>query len=226
MICSVCNAAEFEEKFILWDGLCREWQIAPHERSYIDRQQGTRCTSCGSNLRSIILAQAIIKSFGYAGCLNDWVKTSEPQGMRILELNGAGRLTPVLSQLPGHIVRHYPDVDMHNLPYVDASFDLVVHSDTLEHVSNPVHALAECRRILGAGGVLAFTVPVIVERLTRGRDGLPPSYHGRADTTAPDYRVFTEYGSDMWTHVIKAGFDSVTIHTLDYPAASAMAAIR
>lgn len=67
---------------------------------------------------------------------------------------------------------------------------------------------------------------VIVGRPSRSRAGLTPSYHGNPELSAPDFAVATEYGSDMWTHVIKAGFDNVTIHTLDYPSAIAMSAVR
>ncbi len=68
---------------------------------------------------------------------------------------------------------------MHAIPYAAGTFDIVVHSDTLEHVENPVHALAECRRVLKPGGALCFTVPIIVGRLTRNRKGLPPELPGR-----------------------------------------------
>jgi SAM-dependent methyltransferase len=67
---------------------------------------------------------------------------------------------------------------MHALSYGDKSFDLIIHSDTLEHLERPVRALEECCRILGPGGRVCFTVPIIVGRLTRGRAGLAKSYHG------------------------------------------------
>jgi hypothetical protein len=64
MICSVCGGTTFVEHSILWDQLVFDWQLAPHERNYIDQQQGTDCTSCGANLRSIALADAIRSAFG------------------------------------------------------------------------------------------------------------------------------------------------------------------
>jgi SAM-dependent methyltransferase len=74
-----------------------------------------------------------------------------------------------LHRFKGHLLAAYPDVDFHRLPHCDASFDLVVHSDTLEHVDHPIHALAECRRVLKPGGALCFTIPVIVGRMSRDR---------------------------------------------------------
>ena len=41
---------------------------------------------------------------------------------------------------------------MAQLSFDASSFDLVVHSYTLEHVDNPVAALSECRRVLLPGG--------------------------------------------------------------------------
>jgi len=39
--------------------------------------------------------------------------------------------------------------------------DLIVHSDTLEHVDDPVAALTECRRIATPSGACCFTIPII-----------------------------------------------------------------
>jgi ubiquinone/menaquinone biosynthesis C-methylase UbiE len=70
----------------------------------------------------------------------------------VLEINEAGTLSPLLRQLPGHVLTGYPAVDIHSMPYLDATFDLVLHSDTLEHVASPIRALEECRRVLRPGG--------------------------------------------------------------------------
>ena len=120
----------------------------------------------------------------------------------------------------------YPEVDMMDLPYDGGRFDMVVHSDTLEHVPHPVRALAECRRVLKSGGVLCYTVPTIIGRLTRRREGLPPSYHGTSVERPEDYLVVSEYGADMWTEPLLAGFGSVQIFVRDFPAAIALVARR
>ena len=45
------------------------------------------------------------------------------------------------------------------LPYADASFDLLVVEQVLEHLIDPVIALREARRVLKEGGVLCIGVP-------------------------------------------------------------------
>jgi SAM-dependent methyltransferase len=217
--CPVCGGSEFVSTDVLWRELIEEWQLGPDEVAYINRQQGFHCRSCGASLRAMVLAHAICSEMEWNGTLNDWAPTTSAA---ILEINEAERLTPILKQAPKHRLVSYPETDMHALPFGDDSFDLIVHSDTLEHVANPGHALFECRRVLRPHGVLAFTVPVIVDRLTRSRDGLSPSYHGEIGKN--EYLVQTEFGADFWTLLPRAGFESVTIHTLLYPAGLAVSA--
>lgn len=209
---------------MLWDKLVTEWQLAPHERSYIDKQQGTCCRACGANLRSIALANAVLAAVGTTLTLTEFVATPDARKLAILEINEAGSLSPVLRQLPGHILAVYPNVDMHDLPYAADSFDLVVHSDTLEHVSDPIRALAECRRVLRPHGSLCLTIPTIIGRLTRSRAGLPKSHHGAVETSADDFVVHTEFGADMWTFLLQAGFSAVLVNTVDFPSALALSA--
>jgi SAM-dependent methyltransferase len=222
--CGVCGGVEFTDRRVLWPDLVTEWQLSPAEAAYVDRQQGATCNRCGSNLRSIALANAIRACFAEEGALKDIAERAPP--ISILEINQAGDLSPILSRFEGRVLAAYPEVDIHCLPYADGSFDLVVHSDTLEHVINPIFALTECRRVLKPGGGLCFTVPIIVGRMTRSRAGLPMSYHGGPGTRADDYAVRTEFGADAWTLLMDAGFAAVTIHAVAYPAATAFLAIR
>jgi SAM-dependent methyltransferase len=225
MICACCGSGRTREGLVLWKALVDEWRLAPHEAAYIDRQQGLCCTECGSNLRSMALARAIAACLGHPGPLDALVRTESAARLRVLEVNEAGMLTQFLRLLPGLVQGRYPDVDMTALPFPDGTFDLVVHSDTLEHVRYPVRGLAECRRVLRPGGFCAFTVPMVVDRLTSSREGLPPSYHGSPDNPA-DYLVHTEYGADAWKDVILAGFAECRIVALDYPAAQALVGVR
>jgi SAM-dependent methyltransferase len=54
------------------------------------------------------------------------------------------------------------DTTAFSLPFKAGSFDLVMLLDVIEHVEDDVHALAECRRILRAGGLLILTVPAFM----------------------------------------------------------------
>lgn len=52
------------------------------------------------------------------------------------------------------------DLEKDPLPYGDASFDMVVFTETLEHIPRSPHAiLAEVARVMKPGGLLVFSVP-------------------------------------------------------------------
>lgn len=163
------------------------------------------------------LASAIKKELAFEGTLEELCK-SNPR-VSILEINSAGNLTRFLEKSPAHQLVEYPDFDMECLDIPSESFDLVIHSDTLEHVPNPERGLSECRRVLKNNGACIFTVPIIVDRLTRSRAGLAPSYHGQSGVLANDQLVYTEFGIDAWLTPIKAGFSSCEIYAFEYPAA-------
>ncbi|MDG2422809.1 MAG: class I SAM-dependent methyltransferase [Phycisphaerales bacterium] len=225
-LCEVCGGNEFRFEAVLWDELVEAWGLSQEERKYIDRQQGECCSNCGANLRSIALAGSIRSHLGMSHWLKDEMGHRRWRKLKILELNEAGTLSPLLSQQAGHVLGCYPEVDMQAMDFPDESFDLVVHSDTLEHVPDPVKALSECHRVLRPGGACCFTIPIIIGRLSRRRDGLPPSWHGEPGTSQDDWSVQTEYGADAWCQVLEAGFSKVTLTSVAFPCAVAMAAVR
>jgi SAM-dependent methyltransferase len=222
--CYACGGADFADRAILWDDLVAAWELSDSERRYVDRQQGTHCLDCGSSLRSIVLAKAITDTFSDASFLVKATESSTAARLRFLEINEAGSLTQFLSKLPQHTLGVYPTIDMQRLPYENCMFDIVVHSDTLEHVQNPDLALRETARVLQSDGAMCFTVPIIVDRQSRTTLGRPPSFHGFPGGGQDDLRVHTEFGADVWTACMRAGFQSVTFTTVEYPAAIAITA--
>jgi SAM-dependent methyltransferase len=198
--------------------------LSQEEAAYVDIQQGTHCVNCSSNVRSIALARAILRWRGFTGLFNECVRDPDQNSLRVLEVNEAGTLHPYLSALAKHRMVRYPEFDMTRLSLPSASFDLVVHSDTLEHVSDPRAALAECHRILTTGGALIFTIPIVLERLTRIRNDLPPSFHGAPGCTDPGMLVHTEFGADAWTEVLAAGFSSCEMVPYLFPSGLAIIA--
>ena len=110
-----------------------------------------------------------------------------------------------------------------HLTFEDASFDVVVSLDVLEHVPDFRRALAECRRVLRPGGTLLLSVPFDVERkehLVRARmkpDGqvehlLPPEYHGDP-LKSEGCLSFRCFGWDLLDEVRAAGFSSAEAYT-------------
>jgi len=222
--CKVCGGSAFSHHDVLWDELITQWGLAPREAEYINVQQGTACTGCGSNVRSIALAEALLRWTRATATLREWVDTPAARRCDVLEINEAGSLTGTLSALPGHRLVRYPEHDMMALPFADRSFDVVLHSDTLEHVPDPIQGLRECRRVLRPGGACLFTVPVVMGRLTRGRKGLPVSMHGSEGSKDSSLTVHTEFGADVWCQVLESGFDECRIVPYRYPAGIALIA--
>jgi SAM-dependent methyltransferase len=224
-VCPVCGGETFKTKSVLWAELISEWELSPDEVDYVDLQQGFQCTQCKNNLRSMTLGAAITAAFGFKGSLENFFRTDEEIRRRmVLEINAAGSLSPFLSLLPKHVRHSFPEIDMQRMNFETGSVDLIIHSDTLEHVPDSRAALQECHRVLKPNGYLFYTVPVIVGRRTRTRAGLASSYHGEPDARRDDYVVQTEYGADFWCETFEAGFRDVRLTSLIFPASMAISA--
>lgn len=220
--CVACGGVEIIDSIVLWPELINTWQISQNEVNYINRQQGTHCKACGTNLRAMGLSAAILREYECNGTLDQFCQSVDK--IDVLEINEAGLLTQFFKKLKSHKLIEYPEFDMLDLKIDTASYDLVVHSDTLEHVPYPERALSECYRVLRPAGRCIFTVPILVDRMNRSRTGLKSSYHGRSGVLANDQIVYTEFGADVWQTVIKAGFSSCELYSFEYPSALAIIA--
>lgn len=223
--CPCCGGDRFGAVDVLWPELIAAWELGPGEVAHVNLQQGFHCLACRNNLRMMALAVAILRAFGAEPPLCAFANSEAAAGIRALEINESFAPGRGLDALPLRTLVRYPEVDMTALPFANGAFDLVFHSDTLEHVADPVAGLCECRRVLRPGGVLAYTVPLIEGRLSRSRAGLPPSHHGNDAVLADDLLVRTEYGADAWRDAVAAGFAEVRLVPLAAPAAYALVGI-
>lgn len=177
------------------------------------------CGHCGMNNRQRLVAKLVQQSaqarasariylmeqvtpiFGWVRALPD----VEAHGSEYLGFQYRG----------GEVVNGVRHEDVMKLSYADASFDLIVSNDVMEHIPDPAAALRECFRVLRPGGEMLATFPFHVDRDTgvvRAKlvDGevqhlLPPQYHGNP-VSSDGSLVFTDFGWDLLDTVRDAGF--------------------
>lgn len=214
MKCLVCGhfQTKFHVKSLTSAQLARSWKLSPQEVAGFNRRESSSCDACGCALRSRVLAAAILKSYpDFLGQdFPGWVAYAVARRLKIAEINYFGDLHPWLKKIPGLVLSQYSEStvrarianwlkgirreDITQLSYPSQSFDLVLHTEVLEHLEDVDRAISECRRILKPGGFCLFTVPLLMNRLTKHADLKHPSYHGgRAENNL----VYWEFGKDF-----------------------------
>ena len=91
-----------------------------------------------------------------------------------------------------------------SLPFPLASFDMVVHCDTLEHVVDQFEGLHECQSVLADPRALVFTVSDCRSAEARPEWTAAELSWG-SHTRDSSIMVNTEFGADVWTLVTRAG---------------------
>ncbi len=109
--------------------------------------------------------------------------------------------------------------------FPDASFDLVITQDVLEHVFDPAAAFRDVARTLRPGGAHIFTTPLVNKErpsqvwASRGSDGKvihhhPPEYHGNP-IDAKGSLVTMHWGYDITEYIHAACGLPTTIVQID-----------
>ena len=218
---------------VIPDRLAELWGLSPRLRAALARKESLECARCGAKLRGRRLARVILDIYSPRhASIRGWVDDVGLNAPKVAEINRVEGLHDGLSRLPGvacsefvegaspgEVVGGTRHEDLMALSYADASFDLVVTSETLEHVPDLSTALAEIRRVLAPGGRHIFTVPVlpdVVKTYARASitDGhlvhhAPPIKHPGGDV---GYPVFTEFGADLPEILRDAGFEVEVVH--------------
>lgn len=105
-------------------------------------------------------------------------------------------------------------VDIHALPYGNATFDLILCAHVLAHVHDDLEALAELQRVLKPAGALLLQSQVFDHAATL-EAGTHSSPQERASTLGHATR-FRNYGRDHTPRIESAGFH---VQTIDYVTA-------
>lgn len=207
------------------------------------RRESMFCAACGASLRVRRLAEVLLDAVAPdVSSAAKLVKDPRFRDLDVAEINAigaGGSMHGVLLEHPrlayseyrgsdglGEEVGGVRNEDITRMSYPDASLDLILTSDTLEHIPNPDAAFRECRRVLRLGGLLLFTVPMLplidrsVCRAEIGPDGRPrhrvrPQLHGYGSgpfrwirRRQDAYLVFTDFGRDVVERLEVAGFQA------------------
>jgi SAM-dependent methyltransferase len=135
-----------------------------------------RCLLCGANLRYEMLAEQL--------------RALDLARLDVLELDPGSPLRRLASGARSYTRSFFSPTavpgslgpggarceDITRLTFPDASLDLIVSSDVLEHVPDLPGAFAETARVLRMGGSHLFTVPP--RESTRRRPADEPEFHG------------------------------------------------
>ena len=231
-----CRSWMLLQKRAIPPRLIELWGLSPVQASALARKETLSCTRCGARLRSRRIAAELLKQFpaetasGPARSIAEWVQLPRAQALAVAEFNQIDGLHQPLLALPdlhyseffegvqpGQPVQGIRCEDLTQLTYPAERFDLVLTSETLEHVQDLHQALREIHRVLRPGGLHIFTIPRLpgtVSTYARARLDLngkietvvrPLLHHPGGDV---GYPVFTEFGADVREILQEAGFQA------------------
>lgn len=215
------------------DRLIERWELTTRVASALVRKETLLCVHCGAKLRARRLASVLIDRYPVGGSrprsVREWSRRPEPRSLRVAEINLIEGLHEALADLPHLRASDFwdgegkpqalPSENLTRLTYANTSFDLVLTSETLEHVPDLDRALSEIHRVLRPGGWHLFTIPLkpgVTKTFTRSEldpDGSLIELATSIRHPGGDwgYPVFTEFGSDIVEIVDRAGFET-TVH--------------
>jgi len=136
-----------------------------------------RCKSCSATMRQRQLALGLIKiieeRFGQSLQSLREFRDQNLAGLRILDSDSFSPINHILRGMPGYVYSQFVpymkigekladgsiNVNLEKMHFDSNSFDVILTSDVMEHVSDDESAHREIFRCLAPGGSYLFTVP-------------------------------------------------------------------
>jgi len=206
------------------------WNLSDKFKKKLLERENYFCVNCLANYRQRAHAEAVLYVLGLERSGKLVTKLKSETSFKIYETaaynifrNDALRNIDnyVVSEyfdghLPGTFVNGIRNEDLEHLTFQDNSFNVLINSDVLEHVSNLDKALSEVKRVLKPGGFHVFTLPVDYElpKTTERAiviDGkikhiMKPVLHG--DTIrGSGILAFRDFGKDVLQYMSRDGFE-------------------
>jgi 2-polyprenyl-3-methyl-5-hydroxy-6-metoxy-1,4-benzoquinol methylase len=232
-LCGQNSTFRFDSSMITAE-LREVWQLSDDLVDAFNRKESMFCEHCGSSLRIRRLCKVLIETVSITTgksypCFAALLADQDFQRLRIAEINACEALHSFLGGLPnlyyseyrldaepGTVQQEVRNEDLQQLTYPDDYFDIILTSETIEHVPDPDKAWSEIYRTLKRGGHHIFTIPVIPSQTTTirrakhingGRECLlPPAYHGSWGEDG--MFVYTDFGMDVVDKLNKMGLNT------------------
>ncbi|WP_423928122.1 class I SAM-dependent methyltransferase [Dokdonella sp.] len=183
---------------------------------------GLRCIRCAASEVHLALGQVLRDKVADMSQMDVCELSASGPYVKYIEGNARRVSLSEFSEAvePGQTVNGVRCEDVQCLTYPNECFDLVTHTEVLEHVPDDGAAFAELRRVLKVGGMMMFTVPMSGQTKTIERARgvgpdieylLEPVYHTDPWQRGAGILAYRDYGTDIIAKLDAAGFERVEI---------------
>jgi SAM-dependent methyltransferase len=158
------------------------------------------CPRCGSRQRHRLLAIYFRDRTDLFRRAQDVLHFAPEQGMgaRLRAVHGAGYVSVDVDQARADVA-----ADITDLPFADASFDVVLCVHVLEHVTDDRAAMRQLRRVLRPTGWAVIQVPIQRDVTIEDPEERDPAQRLRRFGQDDHVRM---YGNDFFDRLREAGF--------------------